>query len=184
MAEKQIEVETDKTRLKILRDAWANFRDERLSTGIELRNAKIDAARIDGHLRQLRRVCLGEAAGQESVVFIWSAFYFFLLRLPPPFMDVPPEAMPNKNFTMPVGMRPDTRTPVSYLLQLRAKNCLPKLDSPAIRYVLAIMWAMSEEAAKLQTAAEAKIDEYRERLDKIETASWQQLFGGGGGDEQ
>lgn len=184
MAEKQIEVETDKTRLKILRDAWANFRDERLSTGIELRNAKIDAARIDGHLRQLRRVCLGEAAGQESVVFIWSAFYFFLLRLPPPFMDVPPEAMPDKNFTRPVGMRPDTRTPVSYLLQLRAKNCLPKLDSPAIRYVLAIMWAMSEEAAKLQTAAEAKIDEYRERLDKIETASWQQLFGGGGGDEQ
>lgn len=184
VAQKYIAVERDKTRLKILRDAFRNFKMERDLAIRELKQAKDAAGRCEGHLRQLRRVCLGEAAGQETVVFIWSAFYFFLPKFQPPAnLAPPPDTLADSNFTRPVGMRPETSSPASYMLQLRAKNCLPKIDSPAMRYVLAIMWAMSEEAAKLQAQYEDRLDEARLRLSKMEEMDWQQLFGGESGSE-
>jgi len=178
LLEKRVKIEKDITRLKILKDAFQNFKRERHELDAKIRVAESRVKTVKEHVGWLQRISLGQHVSQSLVTHVWSAFYYFLQQTPEPDLPVPTEACGPENFTRYVTV-PTTETgPWGYILCLRKANTLPKTSTPAMRYMYTIVEKLCETAAQLTTQAAADANKAETKLARMQDSDWEQVFKG------
>lgn len=164
VAEKQVKVEKDKVKLAQLKDSFQNLKGTRHRLDTAIAANRREAETYARHARWVRKIALGATLPRSVRTYMWSAFYFFMDKVPDPLPDVPTDVLPPSNF-VDANVLDEVVSPWDYLLQLRAKNAMPKTGSPATRYIYGLVEAMCAYAAIMEGKAQAEAAEYQEKLD-------------------
>lgn len=153
--EQLIKNESDKVKLAILEDSFADFKRTRHVLLAKIEAKERQAARIVRHTKWLRYLAMGEALPQDQVTHVWSAFYYFMTEMSEPALKVPTGARLREHYVHtppPDKDVPSTAmTPWAYILWLRAKNWMPRSGT---EFLYQVIEAMVAEATRSEAAAE------------------------------
>jgi len=172
----QIQNERDITRLKILKDALRDYKRQRQEGLQKVNIITLRVKKIEMQANWLRKAALGQHLPQNTVVYVWSAFYYFLQQISPIDLPPPQEAYAARNFTRDITVPETENTAWGYLLFLRSKNTLPRTSTPAAAYLYQIVTAMCETAETLAAEEAAKAQAAETRVQQWQEKDWQQVF--------
>jgi hypothetical protein len=186
--EKRIKIETDILKLRVMIDAFKDFKRARSALLREIRTAEGRIARTDTNLKYMRYLQRGETLPAQLVAMVWIGFNFFLNNLPvEDEMEVASLAVTDEHrrgqyFAHNLHPEescenaPESTCHVRGLIEfLREKNYVPRLGSPPYYLLLQVIAVLTQNAEDRIRIFQDRIATIQPRLEELRTGDWRTI---------
>lgn len=185
---KRVEAETDLYRLRMMQDAYRDYRNARRDSIQQLRRVEARAGRHETAARRIGYLALGETLSHYRCQVGWRGFWYLASQSPVDTVlelaaqPCGPEDREAHQFHSPrLGkaptMGPDRKVTQSLALMdwARSTDVVPRLGSSAIKRLQELLQIMVRGADRLVERTEIRLEQARQELLQLRRANWETL---------